>query len=538
MARTCACAVVDDDGQRAGRAARADARRARRRRRRDRRARRAAPPAVPGRDRGRRRARPGSSTATGAVQYAPNIPGLRRSPLRADLQRRARRPRRRRQRRQRGGLGRGRARRGQGHALLARDHARDRRSAAASSPAAASSAARTGSRPRSATSRSSPTAQLCACGERGHWEAYASGNALGRMGREWAAGGEGAARARTRRRRRRRGHRASTSVTRPRPASPTGWRSWASTPSTSRSAWPASPTSSTRSCIVISGGLVELGETLFAPVRRAFEGRVEGPQYRPAIGIVPAVLGEQAGVIGAAARARELEPGSVGNVGAMKLGLTLPSFQRDPEVPIAVARAADAAGVDGVFALRPPVPVRARRQPPARARRSVAARRGGGRDDVDRARHARRPGDAAAAGHARRHPRHPRPHRPRSPPGRDRQRRLREQGGERELRARVRVDARPRRSPSAPPCSRSATGATRCGWAGRRRWCARWRRGRPTGGTAGVGRRTASPARRRRCGPTRSRSPFTLSWGGLVGHRRDRAPTPGPSTSASAPGPT
>ena len=34
----------------------------------------------------------------------------------------------------------------------------------------------------------------------------------------------------------------------------------------------------------------------------------------------------------------------------MKLGLTLPSFQRDPEVPIAVARAADAAGVDGVFA--------------------------------------------------------------------------------------------------------------------------------------------------------------------------------------------
>ena len=63
---------------------------------------------------------------------------------------------------------------------------------------------------------------------------------------------------------------------------------------------------------MVSGGLVELGETLFAPVRRAFEGRVEGPQYRPAIGIVPAVLGEQAGVIGAAARARELEPGASG----------------------------------------------------------------------------------------------------------------------------------------------------------------------------------------------------------------------------------
>jgi alkanesulfonate monooxygenase SsuD/methylene tetrahydromethanopterin reductase-like flavin-dependent oxidoreductase (luciferase family) len=33
----------------------------------------------------------------------------------------------------------------------------------------------------------------------------------------------------------------------------------------------------------------------------------------------------------------------------MKVGLTLPSFTEDPEVPIGVARAAEAAGVDGVF---------------------------------------------------------------------------------------------------------------------------------------------------------------------------------------------
>ncbi len=33
----------------------------------------------------------------------------------------------------------------------------------------------------------------------------------------------------------------------------------------------------------------------------------------------------------------------------MKLGLTLPSFVEDPEIPLAVARAADAAGIDGVF---------------------------------------------------------------------------------------------------------------------------------------------------------------------------------------------
>lgn len=34
----------------------------------------------------------------------------------------------------------------------------------------------------------------------------------------------------------------------------------------------------------------------------------------------------------------------------MRIGLTLPSFVEDPEIPIAVARAADAAGVDAVFA--------------------------------------------------------------------------------------------------------------------------------------------------------------------------------------------
>ena len=33
----------------------------------------------------------------------------------------------------------------------------------------------------------------------------------------------------------------------------------------------------------------------------------------------------------------------------MKIGLTMPSFTEDPEIPIRVARAAEAAGVDGVF---------------------------------------------------------------------------------------------------------------------------------------------------------------------------------------------
>jgi glucokinase len=60
--------------------------------------------------------------------------------------------------------------------------------------------------------------------------------------------------------------------------------------------------------IVISGGLVELGETLFEPLRAAFTARIEGARYRPEIAIVPAELGEQAGVIGAATLARDLLP--------------------------------------------------------------------------------------------------------------------------------------------------------------------------------------------------------------------------------------
>jgi glucokinase len=64
--------------------------------------------------------------------------------------------------------------------------------------------------------------------------------------------------------------------------------------------------------IVISGGLVELGDTLFAPLRAAFGRRIEGVDYRPSIAIVPSALGDHAGVIGAAARARDLEPGQPG----------------------------------------------------------------------------------------------------------------------------------------------------------------------------------------------------------------------------------
>jgi glucokinase len=156
-----------------------------------------------------------------------------------------------------------------------------------------------------------PSGPLCACGERGHWETYASGSALGRMGREWAASG-----------------RAPNVLARAGggPAAVTGVHVGDSAQAGELDgvallaayadlvavglAGLANILDPER--IVISGGLVELGETLFAPLRAAFGQRIEGVQYRPPIAIVPSVLGEHAGVIGAAARARDLEPGHPG----------------------------------------------------------------------------------------------------------------------------------------------------------------------------------------------------------------------------------
>jgi glucokinase len=152
-----------------------------------------------------------------------------------------------------------------------------------------------------------PDGPVCACGERGHWEAYASGSALGRMGREWAASG-----------------RAPGVVARAGgdPSKVTGVHVGDSAQAGEDDgvaildeyadlvavglAGLANILDPER--IVISGGLVELGDTLLTPLRASFGRRIEGVEYRPPVSIVPSVLGEHAGVIGAAARARDLEP--------------------------------------------------------------------------------------------------------------------------------------------------------------------------------------------------------------------------------------
>jgi glucokinase len=58
--------------------------------------------------------------------------------------------------------------------------------------------------------------------------------------------------------------------------------------------------------IVIGGGVAAAGDLLLAPARAAFRDAIEAPEHRPAIPpIVPAMLGNDAGSVGAAFRAFE-----------------------------------------------------------------------------------------------------------------------------------------------------------------------------------------------------------------------------------------
>lgn len=150
-----------------------------------------------------------------------------------------------------------------------------------------------------------PHGPLCACGQRGHWEAVASGTALGALGREWAAAG------------------AAPSVLAQADGSVdeiTGVLVGDVAQTGAEDAVAILEEYARQvgiglvglvnifdpELVVVSGGLVELGDVLLRPLRRAFDGRIEGAAHRPAVPIVPAELGDRAGVVGAAVLAREL----------------------------------------------------------------------------------------------------------------------------------------------------------------------------------------------------------------------------------------
>jgi glucokinase len=55
---------------------------------------------------------------------------------------------------------------------------------------------------------------------------------------------------------------------------------------------------------VVGGGVSAAGDLLLEPAREAFRRRLPGRGYRPEARIVPAVLGADAGLVGAAELAR------------------------------------------------------------------------------------------------------------------------------------------------------------------------------------------------------------------------------------------
>jgi len=150
-----------------------------------------------------------------------------------------------------------------------------------------------------------PHGPLCACGQRGHWEAVASGTALGGLGREWAAAGAAPSVL----------ARADGAV-----EGITGVLVGDVAQEGAEDAVAILEEYARRVAIglvglvnifdpervVVSGGLVELGDVLLGPLRAAFDGRIEGAAHRPAVPILPAELGGRAGVVGAAVLAREL----------------------------------------------------------------------------------------------------------------------------------------------------------------------------------------------------------------------------------------
>jgi glucokinase len=137
-----------------------------------------------------------------------------------------------------------------------------------------------------------PNGPPCPCGKRGCWERFASGSGLGRMAAEQGLGERGedvtaAALA---------GDARAQKL-----LAEFGW-------------WVALGLVNLAyildcSLFVLGGGLVEAGDLLLDPVRAAFTALLAGSAHRPPVALAPAVLGSNAGAIGAALLARSARAG-------------------------------------------------------------------------------------------------------------------------------------------------------------------------------------------------------------------------------------
>ncbi|HEV7172893.1 ROK family glucokinase [Pedococcus sp.] len=151
-----------------------------------------------------------------------------------------------------------------------------------------------------------PDGIRCGCGNRGCWEVYASGNALVREARELvgsgalngvalsdACGGDPS---------KLMGHHVTTVAQAGDPAAAellADLGRWLGEGAASMAAV-LDP-----ELIVIGGGVIAAGELLLGPARAAYGRQLSGRGHRPVAQIVPAALGNDAGMIGAAALAAE-----------------------------------------------------------------------------------------------------------------------------------------------------------------------------------------------------------------------------------------
>ena len=150
-----------------------------------------------------------------------------------------------------------------------------------------------------------PAGPPCACGEPGHWEATASGTALGRLAKERAVEGRapnvlaradgdvdqvG-------------GYQVGDSA---RAGEEDGLAILDEYAYAVALGFVGLANILDPEIIVVSGGLVALGDLLLTPLRAAFDHHLEGADFRPAVPVVAAELGSHAGVVGAAALARTL----------------------------------------------------------------------------------------------------------------------------------------------------------------------------------------------------------------------------------------
>jgi glucokinase len=148
---------------------------------------------------------------------------------------------------------------------------------------------------------------VCACGERGHWEAIASGNALGRMARDAVAAGHGTAMLAAAN-----GDENAVTARHVGTAAAAGDADALALLDRYADNVALGLAALTNILdperILVAGGVIALGDLLFAPVRVAFARHIEGADFRPDVPIIPASLGLRAGGIGAAVLARTLLP--------------------------------------------------------------------------------------------------------------------------------------------------------------------------------------------------------------------------------------